>query len=96
MAVNKRPSLPLVPYICETKEAACAMVMLPPEERDPPITAIVSRACDTVAITLPVMTPCITRNLVFRILSPQNGGVEGSGTGPCGGWEQAQGPTFSQ
>lgn len=57
------------------------MVMLPLKERDPPITAIVSRACDTVAITLGVMTPCITRNLVFRILSPQNGGGGGERDG---------------
>lgn len=47
-----------------------------------PIMAIVSRACDTIAITLPVMTPCITPNLVFRILSPWNGRVEGAGRGP--------------
>lgn len=79
------------------------MVMLP-LKKETPITAIVSHACDTIAITLPIMTPCITRNLVFRILSPQNGGAEGAaeehGTGVCRGWEQAQGhrrrPTFSQ
>ncbi len=48
-------------------------------KKETPITAIVSRACDTIAITLPIMTPCITRNLVFRILSPWNGGAEGVG-----------------
>lgn len=36
------------------------------------------RACDTIAITLPIMTPCITSNLVFRFLSPWNGGLEGT------------------
>lgn len=39
------------------------------------------RACDTIAITLPIMTPCITSNLVLRILSPWNGGVEGARDG---------------
>lgn len=53
------------------------MVMLP-QKKEIPIIAIVSRACDTIAITLPIMTPCITSNLVFRNLSPWNGGVEGS------------------
>lgn len=42
------------------------------------LIAIVSRACDTIAITLPIMTPCITSNLVFRIVSLWNGGVEGA------------------
>lgn len=54
------------------------MVMLP-LKKETPIIAIVSCACDTIAITLPIMTPCITRNLVFRILSPWNGGEEGAG-----------------
>lgn len=49
-----------------------------PLKKETPIIAIVSCACDTIAITLPIMTPCITRNLVFRILSPWNGGEEGS------------------
>lgn len=83
------------------------MVMLP-LKKETPITAIVSRACDTIAITLPIMTPCITRNLVFRILSPWNGGVEGSGgrmgaqdgRGSAEAGSGAQGhqcrPTFSQ
>lgn len=78
------------------KKQPFAMVMLP-LKKETPITAIVSRACDTIAITLPIMTPCITRNLVFRILSPWNGGVEGSGgggerrTGICRGWERGAG-----
>lgn len=93
---------PLVlPYMNKPKETAFAMVMLP-LTKETPITAIVSRVCDTIAITLPIMTPCITRNLVFRIVSPWNGGVEEGrmGRGVCRGWEQAQGhqcgPTFSQ
>lgn len=61
-----------------------------------PIMAIVSSAYDTIAITLPVMTPCITPNLVFRILSPWNGWVEGagrgSGTGLCRGRGRAGTP----
>lgn len=94
---------PVLLYINKPKETAFAMVMLP-LKKETPIIAIVSRACDTIAITLPIMTPCITRNLVFRILSPWNGGVEcgGSvgeeggrrgehGTGVCRGWERAQG-----
>lgn len=67
------------------------------------IMAIVSSACDTIAITLPVMTPCITPNLVFRILSPWNGWVEGAGRGPGQGsveaeaeWGHRRRPTFSQ
>lgn len=60
-----------------------------------PIMAIVSSAYDTIAITLPVMTPCITPNLVFRILSPWNGWVEGagrgSGTGLCRGRGRGRG-----
>lgn len=77
-----------------------------PLKKETPIIAIVSCACDTIAITLPIMTPCITSNLVFRILSPWNGGLEGAreegslGRGVCRGWEWAQGhrcrPTFSQ
>ncbi len=69
---------PLLLYINKPKETAFAMVMLL-LKKETPIIAIVSRACDTIAITLPIMTPCITRNLVFRILSPWNGGVEGAG-----------------
>ena len=61
------------------------MVMLPWKKK-PPIIAIVSRACDTIAITLPIMTPCITSNLVFRILSPWNGGVEGAAR--RGAWDR--------
>lgn len=82
------------------KEEAFAMVM-PPLKKVTPIIAFVSHACDTIAINLPIMTPCITRNLVFRILSPWNGGSgEEQGTGIWRGWEQAQEhrcrPTFSQ
>lgn len=77
MAGNKRPSCSLL-YINKPKETAFAMVMLL-LKKETPIIAIVSHACDTIAITLPIMTPCITRNLVFRILSPRNGGVEGAG-----------------
>lgn len=54
------------------------MVMLPLKKATP-LIAIVSCACDTIAITLPIMTPCIISNLVFRIVSPWNGGVEGAG-----------------
>lgn len=60
---------PVLLVINKPKETAFAMVMLP-LKKETPIIAIVSRACDTIAITLPIMTPCITRNLVFRILSP--------------------------
>lgn len=67
----------VVLYINKPKETAFAMVMLP-LKKETPIIAIVSRARDTIAITLPIMTPCITSNLVFRILSPWNGGVEGA------------------
>lgn len=62
-----------------------------PLKKETPITAIVSHACDTIAITLPIMTPCITRNLVFRILSPQNGGGGGSGGGARDGGLQRLG-----
>ena len=70
-----------------------------PLKKETPIIAIVSRACDTIAITLPIMTPCITSNLVFRILSPGNG-RGGRGIGLCRGCEWVKGhrcrPTFSQ
>lgn len=96
---------PVLLYINKPKETAFAMVMLP-VKRETPIIAIVSSGCDTIAITLPIMTPCITSNLVFRILSPWKGGLEGvegrggHGTEVCRGWERAQEhqcrPTFSQ
>lgn len=60
------------------------MVMLT-LKKETPIMSIVSCACDTIAITLPIMTPCITSNLVFRILSPRNGGD--GGTGRRGAWD---------
>jgi len=53
------------------------MVMLP-LKKEAPIIAIVSCASDTTAITLRIMTPCITSNLVFRTVSPWNGWVEGA------------------
>lgn len=37
--------------------------------------AVVSCACDTIVITLPIMTLCITCNLVFRIVSLAGMGV---------------------
>lgn len=69
------------------EETTFAMEMLPLKT---PIMAVVSRACDAIAITLPVMTPCITPNLVFRILSPWNGWVEGAGRGPGQGSAEAE------
>lgn len=92
-------SLP-VAFISRPKEATLAMEMLPLKT---PIMAVVIRACDAIAITLPVMTPWITPNLVFRILSPWNGWVEGAGRGPGQGSAEAEAerghqwrPTFSQ
>lgn len=56
------------------------MVMLP-LKKEALIMAIVSYVCDSIAITLPIMTPCITSNLVFRIVSPWNGGRREAGDG---------------
>lgn len=79
-------SPPAALFISRPKEAALAM--------ETPllktlIMAIVSSACNTIAITLPVMTPWITPNLVFRILSSWNGWVEGAGRGPGQGSAEA-------
>lgn len=93
-------SPPAASFISRPKETTFAMEMLLLKTL---IMAIVSSACDTIAITLSVMTPCITPNLVFRILSPWNGWVEGAGRGPGQGSAEAeaerghrQRPTFSQ
>lgn len=93
-------SPPVALFISRSKEATFAMETLPLNTL---IMAIVSSACDTIAITLPVMTPCITPNLVFRIVSPWNGWVEGAGRGPGQGSAEAeaeqghrQRPTSSQ
>lgn len=102
--VGLMKSPPAVSFISRPKETTFAMEMLPLKTL---IMAIVSSACDTIAITLPVMTPCITPNLVFRILSPWNGWVEGAGRGPGQGsaeaeaeaeaeWGHRRRPTFSQ
>lgn len=69
----------------QSSETALATVVLP-LKKETHVIAIVSGACDIMAITLPIMTPCITSNLVFRILSPWNRGAVGAGR--RGAWDR--------
>lgn len=84
VAGNKRPSSCSAVHQRARRNSLC-YGNATSEERDP-FHSCCQRACDTIAITLPIMTPCITSNLVFRILSPWNGGVEGAGR--RGAWDE--------
>lgn len=84
MAGNKKPSS-LSTVHQQALITAFAMIMLP-LKKEAPIIAIVSCACDAIAIKLSIMTPCITSNLVFRMVSPWNARVEGAGRREA--WDQ--------